>query len=223
MRIVLPEGTDPRTLEAATICQNRGIAHCVLLGKEKKIRRVAEQSGVTLAPGLEIINPADVCGRYVDRMVELRQHKGLTSAIAMSLLEDEVHVGTMMLERGDVDGLVSGAEHTTAHVVRPALQFIGRTPGVQLVSSIFFMCLPHNVVIYGDCAVNPDPNAEELADIAIQSADSAIMFGIDPKVAMISYSTGESGTGADVEKVKEATPDCAGLRSRSGRGWAAAI
>ena len=204
-RIVLPEGTEPRTLQAASICQNRGIAQCVLLGKDKRIRRIAEQSGITLAPGLEIVNPADIREQFVARMVELRQHKGLTPAIALSQLEDEVQVGTMMLERGDVHGLVAGAEHTTAQVVRPALQFIGCSPGAKLVSSVFFMCLPDNVVVYGDCAVNPDPNAEELADIAIQSADSAASFGIEPRVAMISYSTGESGTGADVEKVKEAT------------------
>ena len=138
-------------------------------------------------------------------MVELRKNKGLTPGLARQALEDSVVLGTMMLQQDDVDGLVSGAVHTTANTIRPALQLIKTAPGASLVSSVFFMLMPEQVFVYGDCAVNPEPTAEELADIAIQSAESAKAFGIDPKVAMISYSTGTSGSGADVEKVKEAT------------------
>ena len=128
-------------------------------------------------------------------MTELRRAKGLTEAQARQQLEDNVVLGTMMLAAGEVDGLVSGAEHTTANTIRPALQLIRTAPGVSVVSSVFFMLMPNEVLVYGDCAVNPDPSAEELADIAIQSADSAASFGIDPLVAMISYSTGSSGSG----------------------------
>ena len=138
-------------------------------------------------------------------MVEIRKSKGLTAVVAQEQLQDNVVLGTMMLEQGKVDGLVSGAVNTTANTIRPPLQLIKTAPGSSLVSSVFFMLLPDQVLVYGDCAINPDPNAEQLADIAIQSADSAAAFGIEPRVAMISYSTGTSGTGADVEKVREAT------------------
>jgi len=138
-------------------------------------------------------------------MVSLRQHKGLNSQMAENQLQDNVVLGTMMLALDEVDGLVSGALHTTANTVRPAFQLIGTSESAKLVSSIFFMCLPDEVVVYGDCAINPEPNAEDLADIAVQSADSAARFGLDPRVAMISYSTGESGTGSNVEKVRQAT------------------
>lgn len=138
-------------------------------------------------------------------MLELRKHKGLTEVIAKESLKDNVVLATMMLQLGQVDGLVSGAVHTTANTIKPALQLIKTAEGASLVSSIFFMLLPDQVLVYGDCAINPEPNAEELADIAIQSADSAKQFGIDPKVAMISYSTGSSGHGVDVEKVVQAT------------------
>ena len=138
-------------------------------------------------------------------MVEIRKNKGLTDVIAKEQLQDNVVLGTMMLEQGKVDGLVSGAVNTTANTIRPPLQLIKTAPGSSLVSSVFFMLLPDQVLVYGDCAINPDPNAEQLADIAIQSADSAAAFGIEPRVAMISYSTGNSGSGADVEKVREAT------------------
>tara|TARA_B110000046_G_C12863353_1_gene342820 strand:- start:110 stop:844 length:735 start_codon:yes stop_codon:yes gene_type:complete len=145
-------------------------------------------------------------------MVELRKHKNLTAPMAVAQLEDNVVLGTMMLALDKVDGLVSGAIHTTANTIRPAMQLIKTAPGAKLVSSVFYMCLPEQVLVYGDCAVNPDPNAEELADIAIQSADSALAMGITPKVAMISYSTGASGTGSDVEKVKQATAIAKELR-----------
>ncbi len=204
-RIVLPEGDEPRTVEAATICQSKGIARCVLLAKPEAVREVAANRGITLPEGLEIIDPDTIREQYVAPMVELRKNKGLTPGLARQALEDSVVLGTMMLQQDDVDGLVSGAVHTTANTIRPALQLIKTAPGASLVSSVFFMLMPEQVFVYGDCAVNPEPTAEELADIAIQSAESAKAFGIDPKVAMISYSTGTSGSGADVEKVKEAT------------------
>lgn len=204
-RIVLPEGDEPRTIKAAAICQEKGIARCVLLGDRAEIERVAAAQGVTLPEGLEIIDPADVRGRYVDPMVEMRKSKGLTPEDAEKQLEDTVVLGTVMLALDEVDGLVSGAVHTTANTIRPALQLIKTAPGSKMVSSVFFMLMPDQVFVYGDCAVNPNPSAEDLADIAIQSADSAAAFGIVPRVAMISYSTGTSGGGPDVEKVAEAT------------------
>lgn len=204
-RIVLPEGEEPRTIQAALICAQRGIAKPVLLGNPEEIHRVATQQGIELTDDVEIINPKDVAERYVAPMVELRKAKGLTEVVARAQLEDTVVLGTMMLAENEVAGLVSGAVHTTANTIRPPLQLIKTAPGASIVSSIFFMLLPDQVLVYGDCAINPDPTAEQLADIAIQSADSATAFGIDPKVAMISYSTGTSGAGSDVEKVREAT------------------
>jgi phosphate acetyltransferase len=204
-RIVMPEGDEPRTVKAASICAERGIAHCVLLGNPAEIHRVAEMQGVELGQGIEIIDPEKARERYVPRLVELRKSKGMTEVVAREQLEDNVVLGTLMLEQGEVDGLVSGAVHTTANTIRPPLQLIKTAPGSSLVSSVFFMLLPEQVLVYGDCAINPDPTAEQLAEIAIQSADSAAAFGIDPRVAMISYSTGTSGAGSDVEKVREAT------------------
>jgi phosphate acetyltransferase len=204
-RIVLPEGNEPRTIRAAALCAERGIARCVLLGDPGEVRRVAEALEVELPPGVEILDPASVRANYVAPLVELRKHKGLSAQAAADLLEDNVWLGTMMLALGEVDGLVSGAVHSTANTIRPALQLIKTKPSAKVVSSIFFMCLPEQVLVYGDCAVNPDPDATMLADIAIQSADSAARFGIAPSVAMISYSTGESGSGSDVDKVREAT------------------
>ncbi len=204
-RIVLPEGEEPRTIQAAVICAERGIAKPVLLGNPEEIHRVATQQGIILTDEVEIVNPVDVIEQYVAPMVALRKGKGLTEVVAREHLQDTVVLGTMMLAENEVAGLVSGAVHTTANTIRPALQLIKTAPGASLVSSIFFMLLPDQVLVYGDCAINPDPTADQLADIAIQSADSAIAFGIDPKVAMISYSTGDSGAGSDVEKVREAT------------------
>lgn len=204
-RIVLPEGDEPRTVKAASICAERGIATCVLLGDPEEIRRVAAAQGVELGTGIELVNPKEVREIYVPRLVELRKNKGMTEVVAREQLEDNVVLGTLMLEKGVVDGLVSGAVHTTANTIRPPLQLIKTAPGSSLVSSVFFMLLPEQVYVYGDCAINPDPTAEQLAEIAIQSADSAKAFGIDPRVAMISYSTGNSGAGSDVEKVREAT------------------
>ncbi|WP_192457502.1 phosphate acetyltransferase [Musicola keenii] len=204
-RIVLPEGDEPRTVKAAAICAERGIAQCVLLGNPEEIRRVAAVQGVELGKGIEIVDPAVVRERYVPRLVELRKSKGMTEVVAREQLEDNVVLGTLMLEQNEVDGLVSGAVHTTANTIRPPLQLIKTAPGSSLVSSVFFMLLPEQVLVYGDCAINPDPTAEQLAEIAIQSADSATAFGVEPRVAMISYSTGNSGTGSDVDKVREAT------------------
>ena len=204
-RIVLPEGSEPRTVEAACICQSRGIANCVLIAKRSEVEQVAKNRDLVLPEGLEIIDPDSLdMDKYINAVVERR--KGKTNAeVAAEYLKDTVYLGTTMLEMDEVDGLVSGAIHTTANTVRPAFQLIKTAPQYSLVSSVFFMLLPEQVVVYGDCAINPDPNAEELAEIAIQSAQSAAAFGINPKVAMISYSTGSSGTGVDVEKVIRAT------------------
>ena len=204
-RIVLPEGSEPRTVKAAAICQARGIARCVLLAKPEAVLAVAQAQGIDLPEGLEILDPDLIRQNYVAPMVELRKNKGLNAPMATAQLEDTVMLGTMMLALDEVDGRVSGAIHTTANTIRPALQLIKTAPGYQLVSSVFFMLLPEQVVVYGDCAVNPEPNAVELAEIALQSAESASAFGIEPRVAMISYSTGDSGTGVEVEKVREAT------------------
>jgi phosphate acetyltransferase len=203
--IVLPEGDELRTLQAAILCAHRGIANCILLAEPKNIQRIAEYNDLHLPANIKIFDPNLIRDNYVDKLVALRAHKGMTEILARELLQDNVMIGTLMLANGEVDGLVSGAVHTTAHTIRPALQIIKTTPGSKIVSSIFFMCLPDQVLVYGDCAVNPNPNAEELADIAIQSADSAIAFGILPRVAMISYSTGSSGAGIEVDKVKAAT------------------
>jgi phosphate acetyltransferase len=203
--IVMPEGTEPRTMRAAVACAERGIARCLLLGAADEVTAQARRLGLRLPGGVTTVDPRDIAERYVAPLAELRRHKGWTEDVAREHLADPVTVGTMMLKQGEVDGLVSGALHTTAATVRPALQILGTRPGCQLVSSIFFMCLPDQVVIYGDCAINPQPDASDLADIAIQSADSARAFGIEPRVAMISFSTGTSAAGADVDKVAEAT------------------
>jgi len=203
--IVLPEGEEPRTIKAAVVCAQRNIAKCILLGNKENIELIANQQGVELGAGVNIIDPDEVRHQYIEPMVKLREHKGLTEVIAKEQLEDNVVLASMMLALDEVDGLVSGAVNTTANTIRPPLQLVKTAPDASLVSSVFFMLLPDQVLVYGDCAINPDPNAEQLAEIAIQSADSAIAFGISPKVAMISYSTGTSGTGSDVEKVREAT------------------
>jgi phosphate acetyltransferase len=204
-RIILPEGDEPRTVKAAAICAQRQIANCILLADPEEVRRVASAQEIDLPDNLQIIDPKSIRANYIAPLVERRKNKGMTPALAEETLEDNVWLGTMMLELGEVDGLVSGAVHSTANTIRPALQIIKTRPGAKIVSSIFFMCLPEQVVVYGDCAVVPDPDAPTLADIAIQSADSAAAFGLAPKVAMISYSTGESGSGSDVDKVREAT------------------
>ena len=204
-RIVLPEGAEPRTIRAAVICAQRKIARCALVGDPREIEAAAKSQDLDLPADIEILDPATVRPKYIQPLFELRKGKGLSLEMAASQLEDNVVLGTMLLAQGEVDGLVSGAIHSTANTIRPALQIIKTRPNAKVVSSIFFMCLPDQVLVYGDCAVIPDPDAGTLADIAVQSADSAAAFGIPPRVAMISYSTGESGSGADVEKVREAT------------------
>lgn len=204
-RILLPEGNEPRTITAAIDCHKRGIARCVLMGNPEEIRDHAKAIGLPLPDAIEIIDPDAVRARYVPVLVEMRKHKKLTGKIAAETLEDNVYLGTVMLALDEADGLVAGAVHSTAHTIRPALQLIRTASTAKVVSSVFFMCLPDQVLVYGDCAVNPNPDAEALADIAIRSAESAITFGITPRIAMISYSTGRSGTGSDVEHVRKAT------------------
>lgn len=204
-RIVLPEGDEPRTLKAAIYCQENGIADCLLIGDRETIEHTATLHGFVLPEEIAIVEPKNHRERYVKAMLELRKHRGLNEVGARSMLEDNVVLGTMMVQAGDADALVSGAVHTTASTISPALKFIKTKPDCALVSSVFFMCMEDQVLVYGDCAINPDPDAQALADIAIQSAQTAIAFGIEPKVAMLSYSTGESGKGAGVDKVKQAT------------------
>jgi phosphate acetyltransferase len=204
-RIVLPEGAEPLTVQAAAICQARGIARCVLLAKPQDVHAVARAQGIELPEGLEILDPDLIRGRYVEPMVELRKSKNLNAPMAEQQLEDPVVIGTMMLALDEVDGLVSGLIHSTANTIRPALQLIKTAPGCTLVSSVFFMMFPEEVLVYGDCVMNPHPSASELAEIALQSADSAQAFGIPARVAMISYSSGHSASGEEVEKVREAT------------------
>ncbi|MGF6692869.1 phosphate acetyltransferase [Metapseudomonas resinovorans] len=200
-RIVLPEGSEPRTVQAAAACQARGIAHCVLLAKPEDVHAVARAQGIELPEGLEILDPDRVRERYVQPMVELRQSKSLNAPMATAQLEDNVVLGTMMLALDEVDGLVSGAIHPAANTIRPALQLIKSAPGYRIASSVYLMLLPEQVVVYGDCAVNPDPDASDLAEIALQSADSAEALGIVPRVAMVCDSADE----AELAKVREAT------------------
>jgi phosphate acetyltransferase len=203
--VVLPEGTESRTLQAAVVCAERGIARSVLLGPPDQVAGMAHSLGLQLPDGVTVVDPEAVAERYVAPLAQLRRHRGWNEEMAREHLADPIMLGTMMLAQGEVDGMVAGAGNTTAATVRPALQVLGTKPGSRLVSSVFFMCLPDEVVVYGDCAINPRPDADDLADIAIQSAASARAFGIEPRVAMISFSTGTSGVGSDVDKVAEAT------------------
>ncbi|MCB0079085.1 MAG: phosphate acetyltransferase, partial [Anaerolineales bacterium] len=205
-RIVLPEGAEPRTLQAAAIILERGIAELVLIGDRGEIQEEARRVNARIEEA-EIIDPNDspLMDDFVHELVELRKHKGMTEETARDWLQDNVYFGTMMLHRGMVDGLVSGAIHTTANTIRPAFQIIKTKTGVDLVSSVFFMLMADRVWVFGDCAIVPDPTAEQLAQIAVQAYHTSHAFGINPKVAMISYSTGSSGEGAEVEKVRQAT------------------
>jgi phosphate acetyltransferase len=204
--IVLPEGDDDRILKAAGRVLTRCVADLTILGDEAQIRLRSAELGVDLSAA-EIIDPhdEDLCNQFATQYAELRKAKGITVEQAHEIMDDISYFGTMLVYNDMVDGMVSGAAHTTAHTVRPAFEIIRTVPDVSTVSSIFLMCLPDRVLAYGDCAIVPDPTPEQLADIAISSARTAAQFGIDPKVAMLSYSTGDSGTGADVDKVRTAT------------------
>jgi len=207
-KIVLPEGTDPRILKAACRLQSNDLVDVVLLGKREQICNIVKNNGINLdCKKIEIIDPetSPKLEIYAKKLYELRKHKGLTETTAYDLVKDSSYFGTMMVYSGDADGMVSGAVHTTQHTIRPALQIIKTKPDAKLVSSVFFMCLPDRVSAFADCAINPNPNAEDLAEIAIATADSAKKFGIKPKVAMLSYSSGSSGKGEEVEKVRKAT------------------
>lgn len=206
--IVLPEGTDERILQAAARLTALNLVDITLLGDEEKIKEKALALGVPLDfSKVEVINPtlSKYFEDYVSTFYELRKHKNVNMDIARDWMADVSYFGTMMIYKGHADGMVSGAMHTTQHTIRPALQFIKTKPGVSVVSSVFFMCLEDRVSVFGDCAINPNPTAEELAEIAISSAESSIAFGIEPKIAMLSYSSGTSGKGEDVDKVREAT------------------
>ncbi len=206
--IVLPEGKEIRILRAAEFLLNRDLVELTLLGKPEKIEQIIHQNGISLDTSrLQIIDPArsDRVESYAEQFYQLRKHKGATPELAREYLLDVSYFGTMMVYAGDADGMVSGSVHTTQHTLRPALQLIKTKPGCALVSSVFFMCIEDRVLVYGDCAINPNPNAEQLAEIAISSADTATAFGIEPKVALLSYSSGTSGKGEEVEKVRTAT------------------
>jgi len=205
-RIVLPEGYDDRILRAAGRLLRRRVADLTILGDEARIRSRAAELGVDLSAA-ELLNPKDseLCDKFAEQYAEMRKHKGVTLERAREIMADGSYFGTMLVHNGIVDGMVSGAAHTTAHTVRPAFEIIRTKPDVSTVSSVFFMCLADRVLTYGDCAIVPEPTTEQLADIAISSARTAEQFGIEPRVAMLSYSTGTSGTGAEVEKVREAT------------------
>ncbi|GAB3905578.1 phosphate acetyltransferase [Larkinella knui] len=206
--IVLPEGNDDRILIAASRLVAQNVVRITLLGDESEIMASIKRLGLQVDPAsLPIINPASsgLYASYVETLYELRKTKNVTIDMARDLMLDVSYFGTMMVYKGHADGMVSGAVHTTQHTIRPALQFIKTKPGVSLVSSVFFMCLPDRVSVFGDCAVNPNPTAEQLADIAISSAESSARFGIEPRIAMLSYSSGTSGEGEDVDKVRQAT------------------
>lgn len=205
-RIVLPEGDDDRILKAAGRLLQRQVADLTILGEETEIRARAAELGVDISNAV-IVSPktSELAEQFAGQYFELRKHKGMTADRAREIMRNVSYFGTMLVYNDMVDGMVSGAAHTTAHTVRPAFEIIKTNPDVSTVSSIFLMCLADRVLAYGDCAIVPDPTSEQLADIAISSARTAAQFGIDPRVAMLSYSTGDSGSGAEVEKVRIAT------------------
>jgi phosphate acetyltransferase len=206
--IVLPEGNDPRILRAAEVLLSRDIVDLTLLGKPREVRTMIHEMGLEIAlDRTPIIWPgeSEQFEEYAETLLELRRHKGMNLDAARDFMRDVSYFGTMMVYKGAASGMVSGAAHTTQHTILPALQFIKAKPGFSVVSSVFFMCLDDEVLVYGDCAVNPNPTAEQLAEIALSSADTAWTFGIEPRVAMLSYSSGESGVGEDVDRVRQAT------------------
>ncbi len=208
MHIVLPEGTEPRIIQAAGEVFQRDICRLTLLGNVEKITETSKSMGVDISRA-DLLDPATVDKKifeeYVDTLYQARKHKGCTREMAADLTYNPVYYATIMVHRGDADGFVSGTTHSTADTLGPVLRLISTADGVSLVSSIFFMCMPNQVLVYGDCALSVNPTAEELADIAVTSAETARSFGIEPVVAMLSYSTGKSGKGQDVDKVREAT------------------
>ncbi|MFF4246585.1 phosphate acetyltransferase [Streptomyces sp. NPDC001822] len=205
-RVVLPEGTEERILRAADVLLRRDVCDLTLLGDVETVRRKAADLGVDLA-GTQVIDPqtSELRQGFAERYASLRAHRGVTVELAYDVVSDVNYFGTLMVEEGLADGMVSGSVHSTAATIRPAFEIIKTKPDASIVSSVFFMCLADKVLVYGDCAVNPDPDAEQLADIAVQSAATAARFGVEPRIAMLSYSTGTSGSGADVDKVREAT------------------
>lgn len=206
--IVLPEGNDDRILKATARLINQEVVKLTILGDPEQVAASFKRLGLNMDLNkIKIINPADseYYNDFVETLYELRKGKNVTLEMARDLMTDVSYFGTMMVYKGLADGMVSGAVHTTQHTIRPALQFVKTKPGISMVSSVFFMCLPDRVSVFGDCAVNPNPTAEQLAEIAILSAESSAKFGIEPRIAMLSYSSGTSGEGEDVEKVRKAT------------------
>ncbi|TDO22827.1 phosphate acetyltransferase [Pedobacter duraquae] len=206
--IVLPEGNDDRILRAAARLTSQDLVELTILGDAAEIGIAVKRLGINLdMNAVHVVNPKTSINYddYVNTLYELRKNKNVNPEMARDMMTDVSYFGTMMVYKGHADGMVSGAVHTTQHTIRPALQFIKTKPGVSVVSSVFFMCLPERVAVFGDCAVNPNPSAEELAEIAISSAESSLRFGIEPRIAMLSYSSGSSGAGEDVERVREAT------------------
>jgi phosphate acetyltransferase len=204
--IVLPEAEDDRILTSAAIALKRGIANIILLGKPEVVTARAEELGLDLSQA-QVVDPEDpeMLERFAAEYARLRAHKGVTVEAARARFADKSYIGTMMVHMGVAHGMVSGAVNTTANTIRPSLEFIKTKPGVKVVSSSFLMCMNDRVDVYADCAVNPNPTPEELADIAIGAAETAVAFDIEPRIAMLSYSTGTSGAGGDVEAVAEAT------------------
>ena len=204
--IVLPESEEDRILHSAAILAAQQIVNLILLGDKATIRARADELGIDLSP-VKVVDPTDpeLVERFAEEYAKLRAHKGMTKEKARETLTDLAYFATMMVHLGLADGMVSGSVHTTANTIRPALEFVKTSPGVSIVSGYFLMCLPDRVLVFADCAVNPNPTPENLADIAIASAQTAKSFGIDPKVALLSYSTGTSGSGPDVDMVAQAT------------------
>ncbi|GAA3930362.1 phosphate acetyltransferase [Streptomyces gulbargensis] len=205
-RVVLPEGTEERVLRAADVLIRRDVCDLTLLGDVETIRRKAADLSVNLGD-TQLIDPqtSELRDAFAEKYAALRAHKGVSVELAYDVVSDVNYFGTLMVQEGLADGMVSGSVHSTAATIRPAFEIIKTKPDASIVSSVFFMCLADKVLVYGDCAVNPDPDAEQLADIAVQSAATAARFGVEPRIAMLSYSTGTSGSGADVDKVREAT------------------